>query len=78
MPKTYLYNDDMNSRPFYVMERISGIILTTNEVKRNINANDLKKFQVRPKHLLNYIHWIISVGLQFSKLLGYIDRQIEI
>ena len=40
----------------------------------------LKKFQNHGlKHLLNYIHWIIKVGLEdLGKPYGYIDRQIEI
>ena len=84
VPKTYVYNDDMNviDRPFYVMERINGIILTANEVeKRNINTNDFEKISKSWLQTFTELHSLDykSIGLEdLGKPHGYVDRQIEI
>jgi len=83
-PKTYIYNDDLSilDRPFYLMEKIDGIVLTANEVSnRKITAVEFEQISKEWLNTFVELHSIDfkSVGLgDLGKPIGYVDRQIEI
>ena len=84
VPKTFIYNDDLNilDSPFYVMEKIDGIILTGQEVKkRKIKAKEFDKISKLWLETFVELHSLDykTIGLDnLGKPIGYVDRQIEI
>ena len=83
-PKTYIYNDDLSilDRPFYLMEKIDGIVLTANEVSnRKITAVEFEQISKEWLNTFIELHSIDfkSVGLgDLGKPIGYVDRQIAV
>lgn len=82
-PHVFVYSDgeDVMNCPFYIMEKVEGIILTAREVKnRNITRNEFLSIANTwidtfvKFHSLDYK----SIGLQdLGKPDGYVQRQVE-
>jgi len=82
VPRTFLYCDDINviGAPFYIMERVKGIILrTTNIEGLNIPPETMKNIAENFVQTFVEIHKIDykSIGLtDFGNPEGYVRRQI--
>jgi len=83
IPKVYCFSEDekISGSPFYIMERIKGIILTNKEVEnRKINANEFKIISKQwldtfiELHKVNYIKAGLS---ELGKPEKYVERQVK-
>ncbi len=82
VPKMYTFTEDENilGCPFYVMEKVEGIILNVHEAKkRNISANDFKTIANSWLDTFVELHHIDykAAGLEdLGKPEGYVERQV--
>ena len=82
-PKAYAYSDDkvVMDSPFYIMEKIEGIILTSKEAKiRNIPPHDYKTISNTWLDTLVELHALDykKIGLEdLGRPIGYVKRQVE-
>ncbi|AXT55505.1 phosphotransferase family protein [Aquimarina sp. AD1] len=82
VPKMYAFTDDESvlGCSFYIMEKVSGIILSTREAKkRNISASDFKTIADSWLNTFVKLHNIDyqEVGLEdLGKPKGYVSRQV--
>ncbi len=82
VPKMYTYTEDENilGCPFYIMEKVEGIILNVKEAKkRNIPADDFKTIANSWLDTFVELHNVDykAVGLEaLGKPEGYVERQV--
>lgn len=82
VPKMYAFTDDESilGCPFYIMEKVDGIILSAREAKkRNVPANDFKTIADSWLNTFVALHNIDykAVGLEdLGKPEGYVGRQV--
>jgi len=82
-PKPYYYEDDIEvlGAPFYIMEKISGVVLTYQEAKdRKLDANACKTISESWLNTLVDFHRLDykAVGLSdLGKPKGYVQRQVS-
>ncbi len=82
-PQAYAYTEDLNiiGSPFYIMEKIDGIILSTKEAyKRKIPANEFSIIAENWMDTFIELHEVDynSVGLSdLGKPEGYVERQVN-
>ncbi len=82
VPKMYAFTDDEHiiGCPFYIMEKVNGIILNLHEAKkRNIPANDYKTIANSWLDTFVELHTVDyrAVGLEdLGKPEGYVERQV--
>ena len=82
-PKAFIYSDDKSiiGAPFYIMEKIEGVILSKNEAnKRNISATEYKKIANKWLDSFVELHKLDfnKIGLgDLGKPNGYVERQIK-
>ncbi|MHA7057124.1 phosphotransferase family protein [Aquimarina sp. M1] len=83
VPKMFAYTEDKNilGCPFYIMEKVDGIILNAQEAKkRNISASNFKTIADTWLYTFVELHHIDyeAVGLGgLGKPEGYVERQVE-
>ncbi|WP_378174694.1 phosphotransferase family protein [Aquimarina sp. SS2-1] len=83
VPKMYAFTDDESilGCPFYIMEKVDGIILSAREAKkRNVSANDFKTIADSWLNTFVALHDIDykAVGLEdLGKPQGYVERQVS-
>ncbi len=83
VPKMYAFTDDESilGCPFYIMEKVDGIILSAREAKkRNVSANNFKTIADSWLNTFVELHDIDykEVGLEdLGKPEGYVERQVS-
>ncbi|MFD2562021.1 phosphotransferase family protein [Aquimarina rubra] len=82
VPKMYAFTDDKSvlGCPFYIMEKVDGIILSAREAKkRNVSANDFKTIADSWLNTFVELHKLDykAVGLEdLGRPEGYVERQV--
>jgi aminoglycoside phosphotransferase (APT) family kinase protein len=82
-PKAFIYCEDQNliGAPFYLMQKVDGIILTAQEaVRRKIPPNEFSTIADRWLKTLVELHQVDfeKIGLaDLGKPQGYVDRQVR-
>jgi len=82
VPRTFAFCDDLavNDAPFYVMEKIDGVILRTPADLARITVDDARRCSEELVDVLVRIHRVDfeAVGLgDFGRPAGYLERQVR-
>src|SRR5690242_555161 len=82
VPKSYAFCDDeaVNGAPFYVMERVNGVILRTPADLAPVSRDDARRCSEELIDVLARIHTVDyqAVGLaDFGRPDGYLERQVR-